>query len=249
MARARSLSSSKKRVPNTARHLVGYARVSTDDQSVEMQKDALRRYGVAETDLYTDEGKSGATLDKRDGLMSALKACRPAEHGREASVLVVWKMDRISRSMIDLMMLAEAMKERGVEIRSLTEPVDTTSSWGKLLFRIIGALAEFERDLTLERTHAGLESARARGRVGGRKRVYDDSKEEKIAAEYWAKPPTMSHRDHVARVAKRHGVTVQTVYNIRDRRPEMRPAGVPAPRTVRALAYEGPETPKPRKRK
>jgi DNA invertase Pin-like site-specific DNA recombinase len=243
------LKASKKPLRQEQRHFVGYARVSTDDQSVDMQIEALKRYGVDPTDIYADQGKSGASLDKRDGLMSALKACRPAEHGREASVLVVWKMDRISRSLVDLMMLAEAMKERGVQIRSLTEPVDTTSSWGKLLFRIIGALAEFERDLTLERTHSGLEHARAQGRVGGAPRQFDDDKEREIATAYWQKSPSMSHRDHVTRLAKRYKVREQTIYNIRDRHPEVRPAGVPAPRTQRALAYEGPPATKPRKRR
>lgn len=213
-------------------HLVGYARVSTREQNLEMQVKALKAAGVADDDLYVDHGKSGAKID-RDGLSSALKACRPAELGRPASVLVVWKLDRVSRSMVDLLMLAEAMRDRGVELRSLTEAFDTSTAMGKFMFGLMGLLAQFERDLMLERTYAGLASAREQGRVGGRKREHDAETERQIAVDYWARPKTMSHRKHVERVAKRHDVTMQTVYNRRDDFPDLKPAGADEPKTER----------------
>lgn len=213
-------------------HLVGYARVSTREQNLEMQVKALKAAGVAEGDMYFDHGKSGAKID-RDGLMSALKACRPAEHGRPASILVVWKLDRVSRSMVDLLMLAEAMRDRGVELRSLTEAFDTSTAMGKFMFGLMGLLAQFERDLMLERTYAGLASAREQGRVGGAPRAHDPETERQIAGDYWARPRNVSHRKWVERVAKKHGVTVQTVFNRRDDFPDLKPPGAPEPETER----------------
>lgn len=218
-------------------HLVGYGRVSKREATGELQMDALLRAGVKKENIYFDYGKSGANIE-RDELNAALKACRPAEAGRPASTLVTWKIDRVSRNLMDLLRLSEALKERGVTFKSLTEYVDSRTAIGKLMFRQLAILAEFERDLMLERTMAGLASARARGRMGGAPRERDDPAEKKIATEYWDKSPQRSHREHVGLIAKRHKITRQTVYNIRDRHPDQRPKGVPAPRTKMAMAYE-----------
>lgn len=143
--------------------LIGYARVSTEDQSLDLQRDALKASGCAR--VFEDK-VSGAKAD-RPGLNRAL------DQLREGDTLVVWRLDRLGRSLKDLILRAEELKERGVGLKSLQESIDTTSSGGQLIFHMFGALAEFERNLIRERTHAGLTAARARGRMGGRKKVLD----------------------------------------------------------------------------
>ena len=145
--------------------LVGYVRVSTADQHLHMQEDALRQAGC-ET-IYRDIA-SGAKTD-RPGLEEALK------HLRSGDTLVVWKLDRLGRSIQHLIHTIKTLSERGIGFKSLQENIDTTTSSGKLIFHIFSALAEFERDLIQERTQAGLKAARARGKQGGR-------------------PPLLSHR-------------------------------------------------------
>jgi DNA invertase Pin-like site-specific DNA recombinase len=140
---------------------VGYARISTTDQTLNLQQDALAKDGCDR--LFTDT-MSGAKAE-RPGLTQAL------EFMRAGDVLVVWKLDRLGRSLRNLIELVTKLNGRGVGFRSLTESIDTTTSSGKLIFHIFGALAEFERDLIRERTRAGLAAARARGRKGGRPRV------------------------------------------------------------------------------
>ncbi|HEX9950966.1 MAG TPA: recombinase family protein [Rubricoccaceae bacterium] len=139
--------------------LVGYARVSTADQSLDLQRDALARAGA---DRVFDDTASGVRTD-RAGLADALAFVR------EGDVLAVWRLDRLGRSLADLIAQVETLRERGVGFRSLTEGIDTTTPGGQLVFHIFGALAQFERELIRERTVAGMESARARGRTGGRK--------------------------------------------------------------------------------
>src|SRR5512143_1264840 len=147
--------------------LVGYVRVSTEDQNLDLQKDALRKAGCER--LFTDVA-SGAK-DERAGLAEAIAFLRPGD------TLVVWKLDRLGRSLQHLIETVTALQARTVGFRSLQESIDTTtSSGGKLIFRVFGALAEFERDLIRERTQAGLQAARARGRQGGRPRSLDARK-------------------------------------------------------------------------
>jgi DNA invertase Pin-like site-specific DNA recombinase len=140
--------------------LLGYARVSTPDQQLDLQLDALRAAGCER--LYQDVG-SGANF-QRPGLDAALAYARPGD------VLVAWRLDRVGRSLGDLIQLMEQLQRRDIGLRSLQESIDTTTSTGKLVFHIFGALAEFERALIRERTTAGLAAARARGRLGGRPR-------------------------------------------------------------------------------
>ncbi len=138
--------------------LIGYARVSTDDQTLDLQGDALHGAGCER--LFTDT-ISGATADRPD----LIEALAYARHG---DTLVVWRLDRLGRSLRHLIETVTGLEQRGVGFKSLTESIDTTNSGGKLIFHIFGALAEFERDLIRERTQAGLIAARARGRKGGR---------------------------------------------------------------------------------
>jgi len=142
--------------------LVGYQRVSTDDQELALQRDALTGAGVEANHIYEDR-RSGATSD-RPGLTACMKALRPGD------VLVVWRLDRLARSLRDLIRIADELEERNVGLRSLQEQIDTTTAAGRLFFHLMGALAEFERNLIRERTMAGLEAARKRGRKPGRKR-------------------------------------------------------------------------------
>jgi DNA invertase Pin-like site-specific DNA recombinase len=144
--------------------LVGYARVSTAEQSIDLQSDALRHAGCEQV---VSEIASGARAD-RTGLEQALG------YVRQGDTLVVWKLDRLGRSLAHLIEVVRDLERRGVGFRSLQESIDTTTPGGKLIFHVFGALAEFERDLIRERTSAGLVAARARGRHGGRPRTLTD---------------------------------------------------------------------------
>ena len=138
--------------------LLGYARVSTHEQDASLQLDALKAAGCIK--VFTD--KASGSLDRRPQLDRLLDQLRPGD------TVVVWRLDRLGRSLKHLIQLIEDLAEKSVGFRSLTEGMDTTTSGGKLVFSIFGALAEFERSLIRERTVAGLAAARARGRVGGR---------------------------------------------------------------------------------
>jgi DNA invertase Pin-like site-specific DNA recombinase len=144
--------------------LIGYARVSTQDQTLNLQKDALAKAGG--TRIFTDTA-SGAKAERK-GLEEALSYLRAGD------TLVVWRLDRLGRSLRDLIATITLLEERGIGFKSLTENIDTTTSGGKLIFHIFGALAEFERNLIRERTQAGLLAARARGRTGGRPKALRD---------------------------------------------------------------------------
>ncbi|MBF6611888.1 MAG: recombinase family protein [Chloroflexi bacterium] len=146
--------------------LVGYARVSTQEQTLDLQLDALNKAGCGR--IFTDT-ISGAKQERK-GLSEAL------EFMREGDTIVVWRLDRLGRSLKHLIETVTALNERRIGFRSLTEQIDTTTSGGKLIFHVFGALAEFERDLIRERTQAGLQAARARGRQGGRPRRLDEKK-------------------------------------------------------------------------
>ncbi len=137
---------------------IGYARVSTQEQNEALQLDALRGAGCEK--LFSDT-ISGAKFERK-GLDEALAFLRPGD------TLVVWKLDRAGRSLKHLIEMLNTLQGRNIEFVSLTEQIDTTTPGGKLIFHLMGALAEFERDLIRERTKAGITAARARGRVGGR---------------------------------------------------------------------------------
>lgn len=151
--------------------LIGYARVSTFEQTLDLQQDALTKAGCEQT--FTDT-ISGSVVE-RPGLQNALL------YLREGDTLVVWRLDRLGRSLKHLIETVTALHERGIGFKSLTENIDTTTSAGKLVFHVFGALAEFERDLIRERTQAGLAAARARGRHGGRPRAEALNTSRKIA--------------------------------------------------------------------
>jgi DNA invertase Pin-like site-specific DNA recombinase len=150
-----------KRAISTPKYrLIGYARVSTLEQVLDLQLDALRHAGCEK--IFTDT-MSGATAE-REGLTKALAALRPGD------TLVVWKLDRLGRSLQHLLETVNGLRERGVGFKSLIENMDTTTPSGKFLFHIFAALAEFEREIIRERVNAGLQAARRRGNVGGRPR-------------------------------------------------------------------------------
>ncbi len=151
---------------------IGYARVSTTDQNLNLQQDALQAAGCER--LFTDI-VSGARVE-RPGLTQALHECRAGD------TLVVWKLDRLGRSLPHLVETVGDLAARGVGFHSLQEHIDTTTSGGKLIFHIFASLAEFERDLIRERTNAGLTAARARGRIGGRPKGVDEKKKKAALA-------------------------------------------------------------------
>ncbi len=175
---------------------VGYARVSTDDQTLDLQRDALT--GAKCRQIYEEHatGKSAA----RPELGACLKALR------EGDTLIVWRLDRLGRSLADLIRLTNDLQSKGVELESLTENLETGSPAGKLIFHVFAALAEFERNLIRERTLAGLKAARARGRKGGRPRKLQARELKTIRA--LLKTAEIS----VQEVATRFGVSRSTLY-------------------------------------
>jgi DNA invertase Pin-like site-specific DNA recombinase len=140
--------------------LIGYARVSTQDQTPALQLDALKAAGCKRVFV---EKASGAQRDRPE-LKGALDYARE----NTGDVIVVWKLDRLARSLSQLIETADLLEKRGIGLKSLTEAIDTTSAGGRLVFHVFGAMAEFERSIIRERTKAGLDAARARGRTGGR---------------------------------------------------------------------------------
>ena len=157
--------------------LIGYARVSTQEQTLNLQLDALTKSGCEK--IFTDTA-SGSQAERK-GLEDALAFARPGD------TIVVWRLDRLGRSLKHLIETITRLAERQIGFKSLTEQIDTTTSGGKLIFHVFGALAEFERDIIKERTQAGLLAARARGRVGGRPRSLTP-KEIAIAQALYADP-------------------------------------------------------------
>jgi DNA invertase Pin-like site-specific DNA recombinase len=141
--------------------LTGYARVSTTDQNLSLQRDALKAAGCEK--IFSDRGVSGS-LVKRSGLNAALKSLRPGD------TLLVWKLDRLGRSLSHLVETVADLGARGINFRSLSDPIDTESAGGRLVLHIMAALAEFERSIIIERTRAGLAAAKRRGRKLGRPR-------------------------------------------------------------------------------
>lgn len=176
--------------------LIGYARVSTNEQNLDLQLDALDKAGAEK--VFTDTASGSKTA--RPGLDEALS------HLRSGDTLVVWRLDRLGRSLRHLIDTVQALSERGIGFRSLQESIDTTTPGGKLVFHVFGALAEFERDLIRERTNAGLSAARARGKQGGRPKKLTDKKLQQAKA--LIKDPAVS----IADICKTIGVSRTTLY-------------------------------------
>ena len=177
--------------------LIGYARVSTDDQDLDLQRDALHLAGCEKT--YEDR-MSGAKA-ARPGLAMALEVARAGD------VLTVWRLDRLGRSLHDLILLGRRLDEMGVGLLSVQERIDTSSSGGRLVFHMFGALAEFERNLVRERTQAGLNAARARGRKGGRPKVLEPAKRQLAVKLYAEKQHT------IVEICRMMGISKPTLYN------------------------------------
>jgi DNA invertase Pin-like site-specific DNA recombinase len=175
---------------------IGYARVSTDDQNLNLQRDALTRSGC---DTIYEETVSGKSAERVE-----LEHCRKAL--RSGDILVVWRLDRLGRSLSDLVKIIGELEQETISFESLCEKIDTSSASGKLQFHVFAALAEFERNLIRERTLAGLSAARARGRVGGRRHKLNEKQIREI------KTLLNDPEAQVQDIAKRYGVSRTTLY-------------------------------------
>ncbi|MCD6033951.1 MAG: transposon DNA-invertase [Thermomicrobiales bacterium] len=176
---------------------IGYARVSTGEQTLDLQLDALAKAGCGK--IYR-ETASGAKAE-RPVLADVLGYLRPGD------TLVVWRLDRLGRSLKHLIETVSLLAERGIGFKSLTEQIDTTTPGGKLVFHVFGALAEFERDVIRERTQAGLAAARARGHLGGRPRKLADAKQLELARTLYAGGQT-----DIATICRTLGISRATLY-------------------------------------
>jgi DNA invertase Pin-like site-specific DNA recombinase len=175
---------------------IGYARISTHDQNLDLQKDALEKAGCEK--IFVDE--ISGTVAKREGLEKAREILRKDD------VLIVWRLDRLGRSIRDLIDWVTTLEEDGIGFKSLQESIDTTTSSGKLVFHIFAALAEFERNLIRERTNAGLAAARARGRLGGRKKSLNAKQRQQVVEMYERKNQT------VKQICEMMSITKPTLY-------------------------------------
>ena len=177
---------------------IGYARVSRQVQNLALQQDALTAAGC---EKIITETASGKTTDRK-GLANLTEILRPGD------TLVVWRLDRLGRSLKHLIELVAELEQAGIGFKSLTESIDTTSPGGKLVFHIFAALAEFERNLIVERTKAGLDAARARGRIGGRRKKLAPEQRKLMVKLYHAKTHT------VKEICSMHGITKPTFYAV-----------------------------------
>ena len=180
--------------------LIGYARVSTDDQNLALQRDALEQAGCQQI----HEDKFSGAKAERPGLAAALS------HARTGDTLVVWRLDRLSRSLKDLIEMVSLLESRDIGLKSLHESIDTRSSSGKLVFHMFGALAEFERNLIRERTQAGLAAARARGKKGGRPKSLSPDKQALAVKLYDEEKHT------VKQICQMMGISKPTLYKYLD---------------------------------
>lgn len=176
---------------------IGYARISTKEQHLRMQEDALKSVGCEE--IYTDI--ASGSKSERPGLDKALS------HIREGDTFIVWKLDRLGRSIQHLIQTVATLSKRKIAFKSLQENIDTKTSGGKLIFHIFGALAEFERDLIRERTDAGLKAARARGHNGGRPSLLDTRQVKRMIEMYKAQKNT------VGEICKIYEISRPSFYN------------------------------------
>jgi DNA invertase Pin-like site-specific DNA recombinase len=181
---------------------IGYARVSTVDQNLELQHDALARAGCVQVYEEKASGKSKAGRPELANMMRAL---------RKGDTLIVWRLDRLGRSLVDLVQIVDELAVRGVAFESLSEKIDTSTAQGRMFFGFIAAMAQYQRDVISENTKAGLEASKARGRSGGRPAKLDD----KAIAEILVlrASPDIS----MASIAKRYGVSKPTLYNALER--------------------------------
>lgn len=178
--------------------LIGYARVSTGDQKLDLQRDALAREGVDQRRIFTDTASGGPGV-KRPGFAAAIKACRRGD------TLVVWKLDRLGRSLMEVLEVCQRLEKKGAGLRVITDKIDTSTAMGRFVLHILAALSEMERGLIIERTRAGLTAAKARGRVGGRRR----SVTEEQAAEAIRR---LRAGDPVPDIAKAVGISTSLIY-------------------------------------
>ena len=176
--------------------LIGYARVSTPDQSMDLQKDALLSAGCEK--IFSDVG-SGVKSDRK-GLTNALNQLR------DGDVLVVWRLDRLGRSLLDLIQTVKKLHENNIGLKSLHESIDTTTPSGQLFFHMFGALAEFEREIIRERTRAGLQAARSRGRKGGRPCKLTANDRTKLIEQY------KSNNLSITELCKLYSISSKTLY-------------------------------------
>lgn len=183
--------------------LFGYARVSTDDRNLDMQIDALLRFGVPRDRILTDNA-SGATIAGRPGFTNALKAMRPG------AGLVVWRLDRLGRNLSELIFTADLLRKREAQLISLNEHLDTSTATGKLMFHLIGMFAQFERDLISERTKAGLAAAKARGQALGRQTVLDPGSDERAEV-----VQMLAQGISLLQISKQTGISKSRLYNER----------------------------------
>lgn len=178
---------------------IGYARVSTRDQKLSLQLDDLQ---AANCEKIFQETASGAKADRPE-------LTRMLEHAREGDTIIIWKLDRLGRSLAHLVELVTTLESRGIGLISLNDPIDTTTAQGRLIFRIFASLAEFEREVIRERTKAGLASARRRGQQLGRKKGLTPHAEDKSRiAESLYKEGNLT----VAKIAKQLGIAKPTLY-------------------------------------
>lgn len=190
--------SKKRSLPSAGPRLVGYARVSTSEQNLDLQVSALKAAGVLDDNLWME--KVSAAASNRPQLAMALLDVRRGD------TFVVWKLDRMSRSLLDLLAHMKDLETRGIDFRSLTEGIDTKTPAGKLLLHVIGALAQFERDLIVERTKAGMAEFKARGgRVGKPPKLSPDDVKKAMKM--------IEAGDSVKEVAASFGVVPATIYN------------------------------------
>lgn len=176
---------------------IGYARVSTQGQNLELQIDALKKEGCEK--IY-EEKVSGSKADRPE-------FARMMEQLRKGDFIVIWKLDRLGRNLRHLIELVESLKTMGVELISINDNINTITPTGKLTFAIFAALAEFERDIIRERTYAGLDAARARGRMGGRKKAMDDKQVQMLRS--LSQDKSLS----IGSICKQLGISKATYYN------------------------------------
>jgi DNA invertase Pin-like site-specific DNA recombinase len=177
--------------------IIGYARISTSEQNLDLQKDALKNAGCE--NIYSDV--ISGSKSERPGLNSAIS------HLRAGDTLVVWKLDRLGRSIQHLIDTVKALNDKGIAFKSLQDSIDTSTTGGKLVFHIFCALAEFERDLIIERTNAGLKAARARGRKGGRRYALDEKQRKRVRELYNERSTTVNE------ICRMYNISKRSLYN------------------------------------
>lgn len=211
---------------------IGYARVSTTEQVLDYQVSALVAAGCQEDKIYTDK-VTGSKMD-RPGLTAALAYIRPGD------TLVVWRLDRLGRTMAELISLVGNLQAKGIHFRSLTENIDTSTATGQLVFHLFASLAEFERNLTRERTKAALDEARARGRKGGRPTAMDESQEDLALKLHESKEYTI---DQICQMLG--GISDVTLYRHLPKARARRAAKETATNTTTAMPTPEPTVPNP----